>query len=116
MSHPTDDLRVTLKLEEDDNISTATFTLFLADVKLSEFVLLEPDMFKKQEWHDFIAHRRPELEFSDSHGTVSMSWSNINTLKCEVWNMGEGGSGTSTHYFPADLMIKPMQELAAHFD
>jgi hypothetical protein len=116
MSHPTDDLRVTLKLEEDDDNSTATFTLFLADVKLSEFVLLEPDMFKKQEWHDFIAQRRPKLEFCDSHGTVTMSWGDVHTVKCEVWNVGGGGSGTSTQYFPGTTMIGPMKELAAHFN
>lgn len=116
MTHPVNALRVDLTYEGEGDDSTATFTLFLSDVKLSEFVLLAPSMFKQHEWHDFIAHRRPDLKFSDSHGTVSMSWSNVNTLKCEVWNMGEGGSGTSTHYFPADLMIQPMQQLAAHFE
>lgn len=110
-------LRVTFDFYPEDGMM-AIFKLFAGDLVLARVRLFHPETFKRRDYEDFIAGRRQRLPFRNRNdGTVIISWHNVDqTIRCEVSKLEVGGDGDSVVYFPKDLMIGPLQELASRLE
>lgn len=109
-------IRLDLEFEETEDSFIAKFSLHVKDVQFCSFYIFEPEMLSKQEYLDFSEGKLEELNFCDSNGNVSMTWTDKNTIKCEVSRFGAGGGGSSICYLPGDLAKPKLRELANRFN
>lgn len=113
-------MEVEVNFSEDDygeeKSLLASFSLHFDEEKFCEFTIFEPEMFKKQEYLNFCEKKSSSMEFCNSNGYVAMSWTLDNKIKCQVSKHGAGGDGEIICYFPGNLMIPKIRELAGKLD
>lgn len=105
-------LRVNLRIEEDEDWFVATFSLFVEGDEVCSFDIFAPETFKKQDYLDFADKKRESLKFCDSNGNVGMVWMPDGKVRCDVSKHGAGGDGAASCFFPRDLIVPKIKELA----
>ena len=110
MDPKTNQFRITVDARIGDKF-TAVITSFYELDKVSEIELEGFGDCGKDACNRFIAKTITGLYFlHTTKGTTSLSWEGAN-LKIMTTSSGKNRHVTSTHYFPADLMVKALKEL-----
>jgi hypothetical protein len=108
-------VEIELKNVGEEKKLNATFLIKLGSSVLATIFLDNPNVFTREEYVDFVNHKREELEYCELNGRVCLSWQPDNRIKCEVSKIGAGGDGEICLYLEMDLLSNHLLKLSDSF-